>query len=176
MTQHCLFLVSNAAADTYITVECAAAAGAPAPTVQRRRLPVEVEHAVVAVVEAISRNSAADHPAVVVFINCRGRGRGLGVPEEKLACGVLAAAWLLLCCILVAAVASCGGKERIPCILYRVGCSNGPTTNNVSAVWCVCLPLHMDTAVCCGVVVCTTLNGFICEITSAKIRSVEINV
>jgi hypothetical protein len=37
----------------------------------------------------------------------------------------LAAAWLL--CIVVAAVASCGGEARIPCILYRVRCSNGPT-------------------------------------------------
>jgi hypothetical protein len=40
--------------------------------------------------------------------------------------GVLgvAAAWLL--CIIVAAVASCGGEARIPCILVLVWCSNGP--------------------------------------------------
>jgi hypothetical protein len=38
---------------------------------------------------------------------------------------IVAAAWLL--CIIVAAVTSCGGEARIPCILYRVRCSNGPS-------------------------------------------------
>jgi hypothetical protein len=98
-------------------------------------------HVDVAVAVAISRDSAADHPGVVVlFIHCRpqarGRGKGPGVPRRK-AFGVLlaAAAWLVLC-ILVTAVALCGGEEMIPCILCCVGCSNGPTTKDVS-VGCV---------------------------------------
>jgi hypothetical protein len=78
-------------------------------------------HADVAVlVVAISQDSAADYPAVVIFIHCRvarGRGKGPGVPRRK-ASGVLGvAAARLLLCILVAAMALCGGEARILCAL-----------------------------------------------------------